>query len=180
MIDRVWTEGKIEKKLLRRELFLKSLISKLLCTYNDFFVYASIKLNHFSGHGLKFKWFESWGYRFWWGLKGGTSNFWSYRFFSSDRHCMFFKVFIIISKQWVRYFAETQLCKGSKKVYYFFIIWSLMTICFAHRDDLSTLDSYMSDDSDDSICYRNGRYHENPQRTLSYLYEPSARVSSPL
>jgi hypothetical protein len=39
----------------------------------------------------------------------------------------------------------------------------------------------MSDDSDDSIYYRNGRYHENPQqRTLSYLYEPSARVGSPL
>ena len=51
------TEGKIEIFFVRRELFLKSLIFKLLCSYNGF-LYASIKLNHFqvmasSLNGLK-------------------------------------------------------------------------------------------------------------------------------
>ncbi|MCO5561442.1 hypothetical protein L7F22_015063 [Adiantum nelumboides] len=49
----------------------------------------------------------------------------------------------------------------------------------SNGDELSTLDSYMSDDSDDSICYRTGRYCETPQRTLSSLCD-SSRAASPL
>lgn len=49
----------------------------------------------------------------------------------------------------------------------------------SNGDELSTLDSYMSDDSDDSICYRSGRYYETPQRTLSSLCD-SLRAASPL
>ncbi|MCO5577617.1 hypothetical protein L7F22_031448 [Adiantum nelumboides] len=49
----------------------------------------------------------------------------------------------------------------------------------SNGDELSTLDSYMSDDSDDSICYRTGRYCETPQRTLSSLCD-SSREASPL
>ncbi|KAI5071352.1 hypothetical protein GOP47_0013603 [Adiantum capillus-veneris] len=49
----------------------------------------------------------------------------------------------------------------------------------SNGDELSTLDSYMSDDSDDSICYRTGRYCETPQRTFSSLSD-SSRAASPL
>lgn len=49
----------------------------------------------------------------------------------------------------------------------------------SNGDEVSTLDSYMSDDSDESICYRTGRYCETPQRTLSSLCE-SSKPASPL
>lgn len=48
----------------------------------------------------------------------------------------------------------------------------------SNGDELSTLDSYMSDDSDDSICYRTGRYCETPQRMLSSLCDSSRAASS--
>eukprot|EP00250_Pteridium_aquilinum_P029705 c39983_g1_i1 orf=64-1191(+) len=48
----------------------------------------------------------------------------------------------------------------------------------SNGDELSTLDSYMSDDSDDSICYRTGRYCETPQRMLSSLCDLSRTASS--
>ncbi|KAH7439878.1 hypothetical protein KP509_04G079900 [Ceratopteris richardii] len=50
----------------------------------------------------------------------------------------------------------------------------------SNGDELSTLDSYMSDESDnDSVCYRTGRvYYRNPQRALSSFCESG--IASPV
>lgn len=47
----------------------------------------------------------------------------------------------------------------------------------SNGEELSTLDSYMSDDSDESICYRFGRYSETPQRMPLPLSEPLRPIS---
>ncbi|KAH7300625.1 hypothetical protein KP509_24G071800 [Ceratopteris richardii] len=51
----------------------------------------------------------------------------------------------------------------------------------SNGDELSSLDSYMSDDSDnDSVCYRTGRIcYRTPQRILSSLGD-SSRAASPV
>lgn len=48
----------------------------------------------------------------------------------------------------------------------------------SNGEELSTLDSSMSDDSDESTCYRFNRYYETPQRMAVSLLE-SSRPTSP-